>query len=359
VYDPNLLIRFVLLTFADLKNYKFTYWFGCPALLPATPFVSQPAIALSQVHTLTLAHKPEQNHSSTYEDEGVNDRITSEQQQGQCNGCGLVTLYRGLAQCEGLWGRRQSDTSTDLAALASLSCSDSGVKTNEKSSPIPPVFCLIGTTITPKAPLQADTQEQQGDYTWRVQSLAAAWGSRYCQSPTGDICAGSGDGMSTDRGGADTDGSHRRGAQVTYIIIADTGSNNKGNDSPVPVFGWQMRNVLALLGAHTGETTRRVNVIALRGPLAKRLYACSSAEQISEVLRSHSDDQILAADESLLLHVLLPASGFSVSLPVTTTYSTTSSTIPSSSSSSNNDTINNASASASASCGRLGAERAR
>ncbi|ORX93410.1 ubiquitin-like modifier-activating enzyme atg7 [Basidiobolus meristosporus CBS 931.73] len=29
---PHLLARFILLTFANLKNYKYYYWFGCPAL---------------------------------------------------------------------------------------------------------------------------------------------------------------------------------------------------------------------------------------------------------------------------------------------------------------------------------------
>ncbi|KAI8816302.1 uncharacterized protein EV422DRAFT_546234 [Fimicolochytrium jonesii] len=39
VEDPALLTRFVLLTFADLKKYKYTYWFGFPALLPTEPYL--------------------------------------------------------------------------------------------------------------------------------------------------------------------------------------------------------------------------------------------------------------------------------------------------------------------------------
>ncbi|KAH6590380.1 hypothetical protein BASA50_009355 [Batrachochytrium salamandrivorans] len=36
---PALLNRFLILTFADLKKYKFFYWFAFPALLPTEPFL--------------------------------------------------------------------------------------------------------------------------------------------------------------------------------------------------------------------------------------------------------------------------------------------------------------------------------
>ncbi|EGF82859.1 hypothetical protein BATDEDRAFT_34488 [Batrachochytrium dendrobatidis JAM81] len=39
VADPTLLNKFLLLTFADLKKYKFYYWFAFPALLPTEPIV--------------------------------------------------------------------------------------------------------------------------------------------------------------------------------------------------------------------------------------------------------------------------------------------------------------------------------
>ncbi|CAG8574281.1 11546_t:CDS:10 [Diversispora eburnea] len=38
VKDPYLLTRFVLITFADLKKYKYHYWFGFPALLTEPPW---------------------------------------------------------------------------------------------------------------------------------------------------------------------------------------------------------------------------------------------------------------------------------------------------------------------------------
>ncbi|CAG8462812.1 27311_t:CDS:10 [Dentiscutata erythropus] len=39
VKDPYLLTRFILVTFADLKKYKYHYWFGFPALLTEPPWV--------------------------------------------------------------------------------------------------------------------------------------------------------------------------------------------------------------------------------------------------------------------------------------------------------------------------------
>ncbi|KAJ3013358.1 Autophagy protein 7 [Thoreauomyces humboldtii] len=50
VEHPSLLSRFLLLTFADLKKYKFWYWFGFPALLPEAPFRVERTCAIGDVY---------------------------------------------------------------------------------------------------------------------------------------------------------------------------------------------------------------------------------------------------------------------------------------------------------------------
>ena len=38
VNNPELLLTFLLLTYSDLKAYRFTYWLGVPAIVPDQPF---------------------------------------------------------------------------------------------------------------------------------------------------------------------------------------------------------------------------------------------------------------------------------------------------------------------------------
>ncbi|OAJ39464.1 E1-like protein-activating enzyme Gsa7p/Apg7p [Batrachochytrium dendrobatidis JEL423] len=59
VADPTLLNKFLLLTFADLKKYKFYYWFAFPALLPTEPIVLDgPARSLVESYGSEMAKNP-------------------------------------------------------------------------------------------------------------------------------------------------------------------------------------------------------------------------------------------------------------------------------------------------------------
>ncbi|XP_059612507.1 ubiquitin-like modifier-activating enzyme ATG7 isoform X2 [Phlebotomus argentipes] len=49
--DPSLLVNFVLLSYADLKKYKFYYWFAFPAPLEAILHVSKPPAKVTDVFT--------------------------------------------------------------------------------------------------------------------------------------------------------------------------------------------------------------------------------------------------------------------------------------------------------------------
>lgn len=49
VARPSELLNFILLTFADLKSYRFTYWLGVPAIIPeSTVFTSSPIRLLKE-----------------------------------------------------------------------------------------------------------------------------------------------------------------------------------------------------------------------------------------------------------------------------------------------------------------------
>lgn len=55
--DPSLLYPFILLSYADLKSYRFTYWFCLPCILPSSPFTYVvPPVSLKDIpdHKLIL-----------------------------------------------------------------------------------------------------------------------------------------------------------------------------------------------------------------------------------------------------------------------------------------------------------------
>lgn len=49
--DPSLLLNFLVLSYADLKKFKFYYWFAFPAPLESILTVSKPATRLADVFT--------------------------------------------------------------------------------------------------------------------------------------------------------------------------------------------------------------------------------------------------------------------------------------------------------------------
>ncbi|KAJ3156593.1 Autophagy protein 7 [Geranomyces variabilis] len=51
VNNPSLLTRFLLVTFADLKKYRFYYWFAFPALLPEEPVRVSRVVPIADVYS--------------------------------------------------------------------------------------------------------------------------------------------------------------------------------------------------------------------------------------------------------------------------------------------------------------------
>ncbi|KAK9765622.1 Autophagy protein 7, variant 2 [Basidiobolus ranarum] len=54
---PHLLARFLLLTFANLKSYKYYYWFGFPALTTEPPYSLKDIEDIASVFDVTMIHE--------------------------------------------------------------------------------------------------------------------------------------------------------------------------------------------------------------------------------------------------------------------------------------------------------------
>jgi hypothetical protein len=234
VRDPSLLQRFVVLTFADLKAYRFTYWCAAPALLPAA--ASPP-----------LQYAPGEGGAPT--------RLSTDM---------AAALYRGVAS---------SFLHTAL--------------------PLPPVFALRAGG------------PGGGGGGWWVQTLADAWPALTTPAPAP---------------ATDTDDSSGSGSGgkvfVVYVDTAPTGTGNTSDGTAGPL-GWPARNLLALLGHHlptpAPPAARGAYVVALRGPLARRLglaAAGAAAAGLALEVTRRTDAELAAMDESVGFRVLLPPEAF-------------------------------------------------
>jgi hypothetical protein len=108
--------------------------------------------------------------------------------------------------------------------------------------------------LLPVFAIRFDTSTQ----SWSVHSLEDAWASRHNEQ-----CC---------------------------IVIADTGTGTNA-------FGWPLRNLLALLAVHADDdsghgSSKEANIIAMRGPLARRVFSCRSRSQAVDLMGAYTDDEI-------------------------------------------------------------------
>ena len=136
--DPILLFQFAMLTFADLKSYKFTYWYCEPTLVPDEPFQTSPdGIRLFQdtnANQLVYLYKSLLEYWSTVSLGGTCKQVfmmlesTTRDSEPQ-----IVSLRDG-------WSRRYDQSScivvfdSALFSSTSSSSSSSNISSNSSSS---------------------------------------------------------------------------------------------------------------------------------------------------------------------------------------------------------------------------------
>ena len=326
--------------------------FGCPSLLPKSPFTSTFPVCLRDVSTMGCCDNTSYVLPVTVKDQGsilkedcsVHHGPSSD---GSHRHNGIVSLYRGIANRH-LWVSEVNSQTANGGGGGGDGEGEGGeIPSNNKGqshSPtcLPPVFALVrfvrsvpfvqpldapapirqsigGQSAGPTGeaypiemselgpdngesrssrdvPISSSCADVEDIYDWKVTSLSAAWDQRYSSD--------------------------------TYIVCADTSSSSTA-------LGWGMRNVLALLATHlpltktaaSGQKEDRnlegnlssshgasavpvanpdtepssecgsggrasCNIIALRGALAKRLYNCASRDKAASLLDTLTDTQI-------------------------------------------------------------------
>lgn len=292
--------------------------FGCPSLLPKSPFTSTFPVRLRDLSTMgcsdststvTPVAGKEGTHTHSTHDGTSSSSIGSSSNSSSSVGSinRIVSMYRGLVNKD-LW-LTEENTASGSGAVGQgegegeVPVCSTGTGRSHPLKGLPPVFALVRATRSlergqdnaeMKAKERGDgdvstsssTADTEDAHDWKVTTLAAAWDDRY----------------SCD----------------TYIVCADTSSSSTA-------LGWGVRNVLALLATHlpatktsqgdqkgdrketsnsssspvrdtdsaSGSGSRAsCNIIALRGVLAKRLHKCASREKATSLLDTLTDTQL-------------------------------------------------------------------
>ena len=209
---PNTLLSFVLLIFADLKQYRFTYWLGVPAILPNTPFIyTQPSRLVSTgteslKHTLMFLKEMvrDRERMASLEDKDHKEWIETE----TLSSASMVDMV----EVDNI-GRRMV---LQIYRHLQRTLSDSTLRSQMQ--------CMFA--------LRLDSGDEYSTERTTVMSLRDAWPMR-C-----GLC--------------------------TFIVCFDRASAQSA-------LGWPVRNLLAMLASHAGEHSESVRIIALRGKLARKI----------------------------------------------------------------------------------------